>query len=153
MRYTYLLLFLIIATTGKSQTITMYKTFGGVRFERDSLVISAKQTHDIISEDPIAFEQFRKARTNSAVASVLGFAGGLLIGIPVGTALIGGGDPEWGLALGGAALIGISIPFNRAFQRNAQSALDSYNSKTSSRRGSQTEVFLAGAGAGIRIKF
>lgn len=152
MRYAYLVLLLSVATISQAQTITMYKTFGGVRFERDSLVISAKQTHTIISEDPIAFEQFSKARAHSAVASVLGFAGGILIGFPVGTALAGG-DPEWGLALGGAALIGISIPFNRAFQKHAQSALDSYNGKKSSRLSYETEVFWAGTGAGIRLKF
>lgn len=148
-----LLLFLafVIVTTAQAQDIVMYKTFGGVRFERDSVVISPRQIQSILWEDALASEKFRKARTNSAVSAVLGFAGGVLIGIPVGTAIIGG-DPEWGLALGGAALIGVSIPFNRVFQRNAQEALDIYNQKKSSRRNFSPELFWSGSQVGLRLK-
>lgn len=135
-----------------AQKIQMYKTFGGVRFERDSLVISPRQVQTILWEDALASEKFRQARVNSSAASLFGFAGGILIGIPLGTALIGGGDPEWGLALGGAALIGISIPFNRAFQRNAQDALDTYNQKKSARRNFRPELFLSGRQVGFRVK-
>lgn len=148
---TFFLLFITYSSVN-AQKIEMYKTFGGVRFERDSLVISPRQVQSIIWEDALASEKFRKARVNSSVSAVLGFAGGVLIGIPVGTALIGGGDPEWGLALGGAALIGVSIPFNRAFQRNAQDALDSYNEKKSARRNFHPELFWSGSQVGLRLK-
>lgn len=152
MRILLLLLLLGVSSAGLTQTLTMYKTFGGVRFERDSLVISPKQVQEILYDNSIALASFKKARTNSGVASVLGFAGGLLIGFPVGTALVGG-NPEWGLALGGAALIVAGIPFNKAFQRHAQSALDTYNQGRSSHVLDRTELFFAGNSLGIRLRF
>lgn len=152
MRLTLIYFLLCFAIGSHAQQIILYKTFGGVRFERDSLIISIKQVHSLLEEEPEAYQQFKKARTNASVASVLGFAGGLLIGIPVGTA-IAGGDPEWGMALSGAALIGISIPFNKAFQRHAESALSIYNQKHAARIEPKTELFLAGNGLGLRLRF
>ncbi len=152
MRLTLLTFLLCMAVSSQAQQINMYKTFGGVRFERDSLIISIKQVHSLLEEEPEAYRHFKVARTNASVASVLGFAGGLLIGIPVGTA-IAGGDPEWGMALGGAALIGISIPFNKAFQRHAESALSLYNQKHTTRIRQKTELYWAGNGVGIRLRF
>lgn len=134
------------------QQITMHKSFGGVRFERDTVAISIKQVASLLEEEPLAYDQFKKARVNSVAASVLGFAGGLLVGIPLGTALVGG-DPEWGLALGGAALIGISIPLDKAFKRHAQSALDVYNQKLTSQHMIKPEVFFTANGVGLKIKF
>ena len=116
-----------------AQTIAVYKTFGGLRFERDSVPISAKQVYTILEDVPEARAVFAQARVNSTIASVLGFAGGILIGFPLGSALVGA-DPEWGLALAGAALIGISIPFNKAFDRHSADAIDLYNNKKSARQ-------------------
>ncbi len=115
-----------------AQEIKMYKTFGGVRFEMDTLVLSPKQVLEILKEEPLAYEEFKQAKVNYNIAGVLGFTGGVLIGIPIGTA-IAGGDPEWGLAAGGAALILGSIHFNRVFKGRAFSALELYNKKYSSR--------------------
>lgn len=147
-----LILFLFAAShaCGQSKSITLYKTFGGVRFERDSLILSPKQVQYILEEDAMALSLFKKARTNSATASVLGFAGGVLVGIPVGTALLGG-DPEWGLALGGAALIGVSIPFNRLFLKQAQQAIDRHNQQIGAAK-LKPELFWAGSQAGIRLR-
>jgi hypothetical protein len=146
-----LLMACTICATLQAQDIVMYKTFGGVRFERDSMVISPRQVQSILWEDALASEKFREARVNSSVSAVLGFAGGVLIGIPVGAALIGS-DPEWGFALGGAGLIGLSIPFNRVFQRKAQEALDIHNQKKSSRRSFSPELYWSGSQVGLRLK-
>lgn len=142
----------LLTLAGRGQNITVYKTFGGLRFERDTLVISPKQVQYILEANPMAFDEFKKARLNSAVASVLGFSGGLLIGVPLGTAILGG-DPEWGLAMGGAALLISSIPFNRAFKRHAFNAVDIYNQQNSSSVLERTELFWAGTGLGIRLRF
>ncbi len=148
----FIALFTLVSFACQAQDITVYKTFGGLRFERDTLIISAKQVQYILEVNPTAFAEFKKARVNSAVASVLGFSGGLLIGVPIGTALVGG-NPEWGLAMGGAALLITSIPFNRAFKRHALSAVDIYNQQNSSSLLERTELFWAGTGLGIRLRF
>jgi hypothetical protein len=151
-KFLFIVGFTLVTHVCQSQDITVYKTFGGLRFERDTLIISAKQVQYILEENPTAFATFKKARLNSAVASVLGFTGGLLIGVPLGTAILGG-EPEWGLALGGAALLVTSIPFNRAFKRHAINAVDIYNQQPSSSVLERTELFWTGTGLGIRLRF
>lgn len=152
LRFATLFCFLIFSIDGFSQQLAMYKTFGGVRFERDSLFLSARQVNSILQDQPEAYKLFKKARTNASVGSVLGFVGGLLIGIPIGTA-ISGGEPEWGIALGGAALIGVGIPFNIAYTKNAKNAIDLYNKQHTSRLKPKAELFFSGTGASIRLRF
>jgi hypothetical protein len=115
-----------------AQEIKMYKTFGGVRYEMDSLILSPKQVLEVLKDNSVAFEEFKRAKVNYNVAGVLGFTGGVLIGFPIGTA-IAGGDPEWGLAAGGVGLILASIPFNRAYKGRAFGAIELYNKKEMSR--------------------
>jgi predicted MFS family arabinose efflux permease len=146
------LLFFLITFTASAQRIEIYKTFGGVQFERDGVAISVRQVQSILTTNPDAHALFKKARTNSSVASVMGFTGGLLIGVPLGTALVGG-DPEWSLALAGAGVLVLSIPFNKAFQRNAVDALDQYNAQQPSTHALRGEFFLSSAGAGMRFRF
>ncbi len=143
--------FIAFGISTHAQEITVYKTFGGVRFERDTTVLSIKMVSEILRENPLAFEEFRKAKVNYNTAGVLGFAGGVLIVIPVTTAILGG-NPEWPLAIGGAALIVGSIQFNRIFKSRAVNALDIYNGKVISSR-IKPEFFFSGTGARLVIKF
>lgn len=145
------LFLIVIVGSSLAQEITMFKTFGGVRFERDSTVLSLRQVMEILHEKPLALQEFKKAKVNYNVAGVLGFAGGLLIAIPLGTS-IAGGNPEWGLAAGGAVLILTSIPFNRIFKARALNALDLYNGKVTSAR-IKPEFYFGGTSARLVIKF
>ena len=147
------LLIIIISTCtflSQAQEIKMYKTFGGVRFEMDTLVLSPKQVLNIIKTNPVAYNEFKRAKVNYNVAGVLGFTGGVLIGFPIGTA-IAGGDPEWALAAGGAALILASIPFNRAFKGRAFGALELFNNKQTSRI--KPMFFFLGTQAKLVVRF
>jgi len=141
----------IYSTVSFGQNIEIYKTFGGYRFERDSVSISPKMVLEAMKDNQLAYMEFKKAKTNLDVASILGFTGGLLIGFPLGTA-IAGGEPEWGLAAGGVGLILASIPFNNAFKQHALTALDNYNNDVSTRR-VKVNFYLAGAGGRLVIKF
>ena len=145
------ILVIVFVDVAFGQEITMYKTFGGVRFERDTLVLSTKQVLEILREKPLAFEEFKKARANYNIAGVLGFTGGLLICFPLGSALAGG-NPEWGLAAGGAVLILGSIPFNRIFKARALNALDVYNGKETS-SSVKHKFYFGGTSARLVIKF
>lgn len=133
----------------------MYPRFGGAEFEYNkdtsSFDISPKEVLVIMKSDPLAYEEFKKARSNYNASGVLGFLGGGLIIVPVITA-IAGGDPEWGLAAGGVALVITSIPLHRAFKRHAQSAIDTFNKKHTAFR-PRTEYFISGLGARVVIKF
>lgn len=153
MKNIFVLTFFLFVFVGliQAQEITMYKTFGGVRFERDSVVLSTRQVMEILNENPTAFAEFKKAKTNYNVAGVLGFTGGILIGIPLGTALVGG-EPEWGLAAAGGLFILGSIPFNRIFKARALHALDIYNGKEITSR-IKPEFYFGGTSARLILKF
>jgi hypothetical protein len=151
-RIVFVLAMICLCTVCSGQQISMYRTFGGVRFEynkEDTVVVSARQVAEILSIDPQVSAEFKLARTNSTVASIFGFAGGFLLAFPVGTA-IAGGDPEWGLAAGGAACILASIPFSRAFYKRAASAIDNYNSKQGKTGFLQPELQWKGTGISLR---
>lgn len=128
----------------------MYKTFGGARFEKDTLVLSPKQVLEILKVEPVAYEEFKRAKANYNVAGVMGFSGAFLIGFPVVSA-IAGGDPEWGFAAGGAALLLGSIHFNRVFKGRAFNALELYNSKLTTRI--QPTLHFYGTQARLVIRF
>lgn len=140
---------------GYGQQLIMYHTFGGARFEYNkdtsTFSVSPKQVSQILHDDPVAYEEFKKARLNYGAAGVLGFIGGILIVIPIGTA-IARGDPEWVLAAGGAAIIIGSIPLTSAFKHHAENAIDMYNRKHTAFR-PRAEYFVAGLGARVVIKF
>jgi hypothetical protein len=147
----YLLFFICLASSAFCQKITMVKSFGGIRFEMDTLTLSPRQVLNLMKDTPIAYDEFSRARSNYSASGVLGFAGGLMIAIPLGT-LIAGGNPEWGFAAGGAALILASVPFNNAFHRHAHRAVDEYNKKFTSFR-IKTRYYFTGAGAKVVIRF
>ena len=130
--------------------ITLVKTFGGAKFEMDTLTLSPRQVLEILRETPLAYEEFKLAKKNYNIAGVMGFSGAILVGVPLISA-ISGGDPEWGLAAGGAALILGSIPLNKSFQKHANNALDVYNKKFFSRI--KASFFLTGSGFRLKLRF
>jgi hypothetical protein len=152
MRTLVIIFSLLIAYCGTCQEIKIYKTFGGYRFERDSVSISPKMVLTIMKSNPQAHAEFKKAKTNFDAAGVLGFAGGFLIAFPIGTA-IGGGDPEWALAAGGVGLFLVAIPLNAAFRNHALNALDIFNANPNSSRRSKMKFYWSGLGGKIVYRF
>lgn len=144
-------LFLCFSQTIFAQEIKAYKTFGGVRFEMDTVSLGLNQVLEIVKENPDAYSELRRAKRNYSAAGVCGFAGALLIIVPLGTALTGG-SPEWGLAAGGGALLIASIPLTRSYRGHAMEALDLYNAKFKTSR-VKPELQFYGTGARLMIRF
>jgi hypothetical protein len=142
---------LCITQISLAQEIKAYKTFGGVHFEMDTLTLGLNQVLEIVKENPDAYAELRRAKSNYNAAGVCGFAGGVLIIIPIGTAITGG-NPEWGLAAGGAALLLAAIPFTTAYRGHTMQALDFYNNKFKSSR-VKPELRFYGSGAQLIIRF
>jgi len=145
------LLILFIDQIGLAQEIKAYKTFGGVRFEMDTLTLGLNQVLEVVKENPEAYAELKRAKTNNNTAGALGFTGGILVALPLATA-IAGGSPEWGLAAGGAALILTSIHFTHAYRSHAMQALDIYNTKFKSSR-IKPEFQFYGRGARLILRF
>jgi hypothetical protein len=133
--------------------IKMEKNFWGVKFYQDSKQLTPKQVLEIMRPNEEAFRAFKKAKSNLGAANVMGFIGGFMVGWPLGTA-IAGGEPEWGLAAGGAALILASIPLNNAFIKHSTTAINLYNRPASaSQFKPKMHVGFYGTGVRVAVKF
>jgi hypothetical protein len=148
------LFFVVIAFTTAAQTgdLKMVKTFGGYKFESDGNILKPREVLTLMESDPEAYAAFKKAKSNYDAGSVLGFVGGFMIGWPLGTAL-GGGDPQWGLAAGGVAVLLLGIPLNSAFKKHARTAVELYNGKTVRHFNPSFRVDVYGAGAKLTMRF
>jgi hypothetical protein len=143
-------IFSAFTATAQEETgdLQMKKSFWGTKFISDGHQLKPKQVLQLMESNPEAYAEFKKAKTNYDVANVFGFIGGFMIGFPLGTAA-GGGDPEWGLAAGGAAVVLVAIPFSVAFTKRAKHAVDLYNGNTG---GSPTSgLYISPYGAGAKF--
>jgi hypothetical protein len=142
---------LLVAVLVNAQPIAKQRSFGNVQFTRDTLILTMRQVGELLYDTPDAYNELKVARTNYSVGAAFGFAGGLLMAVPL-ISVIAGGDPEWALMAGGAALVATSIPFNRAFHRRSDRALDIYN-KTQPTARLCGELLLRPTGPAIRLRF
>ncbi|MFM7853971.1 MAG: hypothetical protein ACKO96_19125 [Flammeovirgaceae bacterium] len=102
--------------------INAYKTFAGVVYElNDSITISPRQVSMLLKSTPDAYQEFSIARSKNSIAAGLGFASGILISIPLVTA-VAGGEPEWWYAAAGAGLAILSVPFLWSYRTHANGA-------------------------------
>jgi len=147
---------LITMTFCNAQKIEMEKVFGGYKFTQNGNPMTMRNLVKTMESNQQAFELIKKAQSNNTLASILGFAGGGLIGWPVGTA-IGGGDAEWALAGIGAGLVAIGIPISSSANKKAKQAVELHNSSLSSTSyyefKPEFKVVANGNGIGLAINF
>lgn len=133
--------------------LRMEKTFWGVKFSEYGRSLKPKEVLQIMEVNPEAFAEFKKAKSNYDAAQVFGFIGGFMIGWPIGTA-ISGGDPQWGIAAGGAAVLLLTIPLNNGFTKHGRNAIAIYNDSGNSASIRPTiHLQVQGTGARVVIKF
>lgn len=140
-----------VSAQSTNGNLEMHKSFWGVKFQQDGRELKPREVQKILSGDPEALAEIKKARTNYGVASGLAFTGGFLIGYPIGTALAGG-DPEWGLAAGGAGALLLAIPFGSGFRKHAQSAITIYNGTSAHAHPYSISIMPYGTGAKLVLK-
>ena len=103
-----------------------------------------------------AYNYIKKAKTNHTVSTVVSFAGGFLIGVPIGQS-IGKGDANWTLAIIGGGIVAVSIPFSVGAKKNARKGVDSYNLSLKSAHRTQFnpefKVTTSGTGMGLLMSF
>ncbi len=151
------LTFLIAAMSYcNAQEIEIDKVFGGYKFTQDGKQLSMGALVKTMESNQEAFKLMKSAKASNSAASVLGFAGGFLIGWPIGTAL-GGGEPNWTLAGAGTGLIAIGLPFSSQAKNKSKQAVELYNASLNS---TVTNVFnpefkftLTGTGVGLSMSF
>lgn len=144
----------ICSPTLAQKKITPYKTFGGIIYElNDSITISARQVSMLLQNNHEAYREFKIARTKNSIAAGLGFAGSVMVAIPLVTA-VAGGQPEWWYAGVGGGLAALSVPFLWSYRARANSALEKYNTKKAlGTTRLQPSIFFNGSQAGVLIRF
>lgn len=158
MRFLGLFFTMLLLLTGREghaqDRLVLYPTFGGIHFEyeKDTAVyqVTPKQVSQILFDHPQAYAEFKSARRRSTWSGVLGFTGAGLIILPIATAAVGG-NPEWGLAAAGVALVGVSIPLSKSYRKRAQHAFDLYNERHASVL-DKSRLYVSGAGVKLVIK-
>lgn len=138
-----------------SDSITMKKVFGGYQFYQGERLLKMSELTSTMVLNNEAYKQIKSAQSTYTMATIFSYAGGFLVGWPLGTA-IGGGEPNWTLAAIGAGLIVVTIPITQSFNKKAKQAVDTYNG------GLQTSSFwdrnelnlsLTGNGIGLTLNF
>lgn len=145
---------IIVAQQAEAQKLTLYKTFGSVVFMlNDSVELSTKQVGTLMFQNQLAYGEFKKARSRATISSVMGFTGAAMVAVPLVTSAFGG-DGDWALASGGAALLVGSVFFNRWFKARAVYAVDLYNTSLTQKTSRvKPEFYFYGTGAKLVIKF
>jgi hypothetical protein len=148
---------MVISILGYSQAgqeIIYEKAFGGYKYSQNGIPIGIKQMSNLMSSNAEASDYISKAKTNYGASMVFNYAGGFLIGWPIGTAL-GGGEPEWEMVAVGGGLVLLSIPFIKAANTNAIKAIDIYNANSGGigARTYSLKFGLNSGGVGVTIKF
>lgn len=143
-------------TLCNAQKIEMEKVFGGYKFTQNGNQVTMKDLVKTMESNEQAFDLIKKAHLNNTLSSIIGFAGGGLIGWPIGTA-IGGGEANWTLAGIGAGLVAISIPFSSSANKKAKQATELYNSSLNSTSfyefKPEFEVLANANGIGLSMNF
>ena len=158
MKKTILTLIFALATMTlcNAQKIEMEKVFGGYKYTQNGNQMTMKDLVKTMESNQQAFDLIKKAQSNNTLASIIGFAGGGLIGWPLGTA-IGGGDANWTLAGIGAGLVAIGIPISSSANKKAKQAVELYNSSLNSTSfyefKPEFKVIANGNGIGLLMNF
>jgi hypothetical protein len=139
-----------------AQQIEMKKVFGGYKFSQNNENLTMSNLVKTMESNQQAFELIKKAKSKNSLASIIGFAGGGLIGWPIGTA-VAGGEANWTLAGIGAGLLAVGIPISLSAINKAKEAVEIYNSSlnTTSYNKFQPEfkIIANGEGIGLTMNF
>ncbi len=110
-----------------TDSISMKKAFGGYQFYQGDKKLNMKQLVALMEPDKQAYKMIKSAQSNNTIATILGYAGGFMVGYPLGTSLAGG-KPNWTVAGIGAGLIVVAIPISLKTSKQAKQAVNTYNS-------------------------
>jgi hypothetical protein len=138
-----------------SDSISMKKVFGGYQFYQGGKMLNMNKLVTAMKPNEEAYKQIKSAQSNYTVAMVCSYAGGFMIGWPVGTAL-GGGEPNWLLAGVGAGLIVATIPILKGYNNKARLAVDTYNGgllSSSNWDKRELNLSMTASGIGFSLRF
>lgn len=150
-----ILLMTCFCLSGQNQpdSIQMKYKLGPV-FQQNGRNLTPNQLLYITKSNQEAYSEMKIANKNYITSMVFQLPGGFLIGYPIGTALAGG-DANWTLAVIGAGLVFVSIPFISSYNKHAKNAVGIYNNglKYSSIVKPDIKLGITCNGIGMRVQF
>jgi hypothetical protein len=138
-----------------TDSITIKKILGSYQFYQNQKKLKHKEVANAMIFNQEAYTQFKSAQSSYALATIIGGAGGLLVGWNIGTA-IGGGNPNWVMAGVGAGLIVLSLPLNQSFNKKGKQAVEAYNSNIKAsiiKEKNQLNLSISGNKVGFVFRF
>ena len=151
-----LCIFALATFSQQTDSIAIVKSFGGLSFVKEGTTYQMGDLKDLVSTDIEAVKYADKARTNNTFAFIFGFAGGFMIGWPLGTYL-GGGDMEWSILAVGAGSLTVGLVFDSCAKKNARKAVEIYNNglkaPASTSLKAEFGIGLTGNGVGLTLRF
>ena len=133
---TYILILLLtlsgishISLAQSPEEIIVQKKGLGFAYYQNGRQIGKNELLHILDGNPAARQELRKGYRNAWPATVLTYAGGLLLSYPMGKQLAGG-HPNWLVSGAGAGLLTFSIPFVGAKMKREHQAIYVYNGGT-----------------------
>ena len=117
---------LLFAINIYAQEPIIIKEGFGTTYMQDGELLTQQDLKFILSESPEAISEYNKSMVHNVIGSVFAGVGGFCVGYPIGT-MLGGGEPNWGMAGIGAGLICVAIPFSIAAKNKLTNAVNIYN--------------------------
>lgn len=139
----------------EADTIRYKKIRGGYAydFQRKDLTMATFST--VVRNCPEAYRLYQQVKSNIGLVSVLSYAGGFLIGYPLGT-MLGGGKPVWAMAAVGCGFLAIALPVAIHSDKVLLKAAMIYNNSVM-RPAVKNEMSLTGGftsqGVGLVLRF
>jgi hypothetical protein len=136
-------------------SISVKQAFGGYQFYQGGKRLAMNQLVNTMKPNEQAYQQIKSAQSTYAMAMIVSYAGGFMVGWPVGAAL-GGGEPNWIMAGIGAGLIVVAIPISQRYYKKAKLAVGTYNSglhTSSFWDEKELKIAFTGNGVGLKLTF
>ena len=146
---------LLIFNVSFGQEIKIGTNLFGYKFEQNNNRLSWKEVIKKTESNIEANLLIKKAKSQNTISSILAFAGGGLIGIPLGQS-ISNKDPNWTLAYIGGGIAVIGIPIAIKASKNIRKGVELYNSSlksTTSHFQPEYTIIVNGNGIGLAMHF
>lgn len=137
-------------------SIEIKNTFFGPAYKCNGKYLTPAKIRKIVRVNPEADKVMGFAGGYKMFSDVFSFAGGFLIGYPIGTHLVGREKPNWQLAVLGGGLVLIAIPFAIGYSKRVDKAVRIYNDgirQTTQVKKLNFELGYTSDGIGVRMKF
>jgi|TARA_B110001469_G_C9340833_1_gene180659 hypothetical protein len=137
------------------QEIKMGMNLFGYKFEQNNKRLSWKELVSETESNIDANLLIKKAKSQNTISSILAFAGGGLIGIPIAQSITER-ESNWTLAYIGGGILAVGLPIAIISSKNVKKGIDLYNSSlnlTSNYFQPEFKIIANGNGLGLSMNF